>query len=415
MASKQPVNAGEPLRVLIASGVYPPQIGGPAIQSELFARELARRGVEVRVITQGPPAETATEIQVDYLDHMSGGGPLAACRRHWSIARQISRLFREFRPHAVQMQSIGGLFPLTVGILARFYRTPSWVKFAGHPVIEPLSRRAISESGQRLPAWKSQARTALGKLLARLIFRAHGFVWATTPTVAEELVSRWGISRERIVIAPNLVDLGDLSRASEMREVREGDAPLRLLMVTRLEPIKGVDVAIRALAELTHTPSVLRVLGDGQQRYVDSLRSLTEQLGVSSRVDWAGKFPREDLPEEYRRADLLLVPSRYEAFGVVIVEAMAAGLPVVASRVGGIADVVRNGQCARLVQPGDPAELARAIEELAGDHDEIARLVREGIGQAQNFEAGAGVGKWLEIYRSSTKASATPAVKNRAA
>ena len=260
MPWKPPVNATERLRVLIASSVYPPHIGGPAIQSELFARELARLGVEVRVLTHGPPAETATGVHVDYLSHSSAKGPIATFRRHLSIARQVSRLFSDFRPDAVQMQTIGGLFPLTVGILARLYGTPSWVKFAGDPVAEPLSRRAAIETGAKRMAWKGHARTAVSKLLARLVLRAHRFVWATTPTVAEELVSRWGVARKRIVVAPNLVELGDLSRVSKARQARQAGAPLRLLMVTRLDPI-----AIEELGEYLAFGFGSDVFHDAQQ------------------------------------------------------------------------------------------------------------------------------------------------------
>jgi D-inositol-3-phosphate glycosyltransferase len=251
-------------------------------------------------------------------------------------------------------------------------------------------------------------RAAADKFVAKLVFRAYRFVWATTPSVAEELASRWRIDRQRVVIQPNLVDLRDLSCVAALRRARDFGCPLRLLIVTRLDAIKGVDVAIRALAELTQERAVLRILGQGDEHYVEHLHHLARRMGVSDRIEWGGMVPRDRLPEEYENADMLLVPSRYETFGVVIVEAMAAGLPVIASNVGGIPDVVKGGCCARLVQADNPAALARAIRELSENPEEVARLRDEGERRARDFEADAGVARWLELYRASTSAAATP-------
>ena len=412
MGLKRHGTVSEEYRVLIASSIYPPQIGGPAVQAELFARKLSRRGVDVRVLTYGPPPKAMCDVRVEYLDHTGGRGPVAASRRHFRIARQVSRLFREFRPHAVQMQTAGGLFPLTVGIIARFCGIPSWVKFAGDPVLETVSRQQSSGADEDAKRWRSHVRVAVAKLFARLVFRTYRFVWVTTPAIAEELSSRWAISRDRIVIEPNLVEFGDRPADRRPRTAGGLATPLRLLMVTRLDPIKGVDVAIRALAQVSGCSAVLRVVGEGQPRYVDHLRSIAEELGVSDRIEWAGPVAREKLSEEYRSADLLIVPSHYETFGVVIVEAMAAGLPVIASNVGGVSNVVDGGRYARLVEPGDPAALARGIAELAGDPDEMARLSRQGPGRATQFDAEAGVERWLEIYRASGSAKDYPLVRS---
>jgi len=398
----------EKYRVLIASSIYPPQIGGPAIQADLFARALSRHGVDVRVLTYGPPSQVKHSVQVEYLDHRGGRGPLAAARRHFRIARQVSRLLTEFRPHAVQMQTAGGLFPLTVGIFARLHRIPSWLKFAGDPVLETVSRQQSSSAGKTGKSWTRRVRVAVTKLFARLAFRAYRYIWVTTPAVAEELRSRWAISRDRIVVEPNLVDLGDLTAVARPRTDRDVAAPLRLLLVTRLDPIKGVDVAIRALAEMNGGSAVLRIVGEGASAYVEHLHSIAEELGVSDRIEWAGPIAREKLTEEYRNADILLVPSHYETFGVVIVEALAAGLPVIASNVGGVPNVVDGRRYARLVQPGDPAALARAMVELAGNPAEMARLSREGPSRAREFDAEAGVERWLQIFHASAPGAVRP-------
>ena len=390
------MSPAKPLRVLIASSVYPPKIGGPAAQAELFARELGRRGADVRVLTYGPPAQTKDGVKVEYLDASTERGTLASLRRSVLVARQVNRLFRTFRPQVVQMQTATGVLPLTVGILARLYGTPSWVKFAADPVYQLLHERSSGQGGLGL---KLRARAAAIKLLAKLVFRTYRFAWATSPTIANELRQRWGVPAKRIITAPNLVDLQGVALGNP-----DPDAPFRLLMVTRLQKQKGVDVAVRALAALEDKRIVMRVVGEGDERYAEELRRLADELGVAGRIDWPGKVAREHLAAEYRNASLLLVPSRYEPFGIVIIEAMASGLPVIASNVGGIPYVVDGGAAARLVEPDDVGALAQAIAELDADAGEMRRLREAGLSRAREFDAEAGVGKWLDTYREAATA-----------
>ena len=385
------------LRVLIASSVYPPKIGGPASQAQLFARELDRRGVQVRVLTYGPAVETKDGVDVEYLDCSTARGTLASLRRSLLVARQVNRLFKTFRPHVVQMQTPTGVLPLTVGVLARLNHTPSWVKFAADPVFQLLHERTPTGGGSSALGMKLRLRAGAIKTLAKLVFRTYRFAWATSPAVASELKQRWGVSEKRIVTAPNLVDLRGVGPRDGIGD-EEGTA-FGLLMVTRLQKQKGIDVAIRALAELGDPRFILRVVGEGDEKHAEELRRLARQLEVADRVDWAGKVAREQLPDEYRRASLLLVPSRYEPFGIVLIEAMASGLPIVATNVGGIPYVVDGGVCARLVEPDDAPALARAIGGLVADDGEMRRLRAAGLNRALEFDAAGGVGKWLDIYR----------------
>jgi glycosyltransferase involved in cell wall biosynthesis len=304
------------------------------------------------------------------------------------------------------MQTAGGVLPLIVGISARLHRVPSWVKFAGDPLIEAQNRRKFVDADRKRRDWKGTARDLIIKAVARLVFRTYNYVWTTTPTVADTLACRWGVTRDRIVVDPNLLDLRDLTNVNKSRI--SNPELLRLLVVTRLHPVKGVDVAIRALARLPDKRAVLRIIGEGKEPYVGQLRSLANELGVADRIEWAGKVPRERLPDDYRQADLLLVPSRYEAFGIVLIEAMAAGLPIVASNVGGIPHVTCEGKCAKLVEPECPEAFAAAIAALANDPREAERLRREGAKRAFDFDAECGVARWLGLYRQLSSAEAWP-------
>jgi len=146
--------------------------------------------------------------------------------------------------------------------------------------------------------------------------------------------------------------------------------------VGRLVPEKGVDVLLAAFAQVAEALPNTRLLlvGDGPAR--DTLWRQTHDLGLGQRVIFAG--PQHDVVPFYLLADVIAIPSRYEPFGNVAVEAMAGARPVVASRVGGLADTVLDGECGRLVPPEDPEALAEALSWVLDVPQRSRELGRNG-------------------------------------
>jgi len=162
-------------------------------------------------------------------------------------------------------------------------------------------------------------------------------------------------------------------------ELRARERGRRILgCVGRLSPEKGYDVALHALAELPDCELV--ILGEGPQ--LGKLRRIASSLGVSDRVSFEGWVP----PPWTARwpIDALLVPSRYEGFGLVAVEAMLAGIPVVASNVAGLSEVLMDGKTGLLVEPDQPDDLARATRRVLDDRD----LREEVVGNAREDARG---------------------------
>lgn len=157
---------------------------------------------------------------------------------------------------------------------------------------------------------------------------------------------------------------------------REGDSLFHVGMCSRLSEAKGVDVAIRALHRLVQDfPAVqLHIVGDGHSKA--SLLTLVDELGLSDHVTFHGH--QQNIPKWLASFDVLLQPSRSEAFGLSIAEAMCSGLPVVGTRVGGIPEVVEDGVTGVLVAPEDPEALAHEIWQLAMNPDRCHQLGRAG-------------------------------------
>lgn len=201
-----------------------------------------------------------------------------------------------------------------------------------------------------------------GELLEAASVRAADRITSPSAALAHEVTRRWRLAPDRVEVVPNPVD-SDLFVPGE----RAPD-PACILVAGRVERMKGQDVLIEALPAIRRAvPSAhVRLVGaDGGASAAVAQRS--RELGVESAVSFEGAVAREELPAVYASAAVCVVPSRFEAFGYTCVEAMACGRPVVASRVGGLAEIVEHEREGLLVAPEDPAALAAAVIRLLGD------------------------------------------------
>jgi len=146
----------------------------------------------------------------------------------------------------------------------------------------------------------------------------------------------------------------------------------RVIFLGRIVRAKGVDALVEAAARITTRGAEFLLVGDGPDRR--HVERLARRAGVAERVHVTGFVPHERVPSVLASADLLVLPSLYEELGTVLVEAMQVGLPTVASRVGGVPEVVEHGVTGLLVTPGDPAALATAIDAILSQPDLARRL-----------------------------------------
>jgi D-inositol-3-phosphate glycosyltransferase len=175
----------------------------------------------------------------------------------------------------------------------------------------------------------------------------------------------------------------DKAHARRALGLRKGERII--LFVGRIEPLKGIDVLIGAAAQL-HEDENFRVLivgGDARaEAQVDELRQHAARLGVDHHISFVGAVAHESLPLYYNAADVCVVPSYYESFGLVAVESMACGTPVVASRVGGLTSTINDGETGYLIPWRCPEPFAERLELLL-DNDELrasfGRAAREAV------------------------------------
>jgi len=221
---------------------------------------------------------------------------------------------------------------------------------------------------------------------ARIVAAADRIIAATVVERAH-LVSHYGADPARIAVIPCGVDTelfapGD--QAAARAALGLGDDP-HLLYVGRQTPIKGLETLLDAMARLRAAGSRARlsIVGGDADEPMDgheaALRERLGRLGLGHAVTFVGALPQGSLPAWYVAADATVLPSYYESFGMVALEAMACGSPVVASRVGGLQATVRDRVTGLLVPDHDPVALADALGRLLGDEDLRWRLGREGV------------------------------------
>jgi D-inositol-3-phosphate glycosyltransferase len=175
-------------------------------------------------------------------------------------------------------------------------------------------------------------------------------------------------------------------RAEARRALDLGDTPT-LLFVGRLDPIKGIDLLLESVS-LLRTPARLLVVGgdpNGDPE-VERLRARAAELGIADRVRFPGAVPQPDLPTYYHAVDAVVVSSRYESFGLVAVEALACGAPVVASAAGGLPSVVRDGENGLLVRWRSAPAFAEQIDLLLNDAALSERLRANARPSVEQFD-----------------------------
>lgn len=205
-------------------------------------------------------------------------------------------------------------------------------------------------------------------LEARHVRRADRVITSSAYS-ADRIAALYGLDRARIAVVPELIDLEVWDRALAAAPREAG--PPRILTVAHLYPRKGVDTLLRAFAAVSDD-AVLRIVGTGPER--ERLEQLAHTLGLADRVHFLGHLPFSALVTEYRNADIFALPTEQEGFGIVFLEAMASSLPIIATRVAAVPEVVSDGL---LVDPGDESALVHAIETLLND-----AALRERLGGA---------------------------------
>jgi D-inositol-3-phosphate glycosyltransferase len=228
----------------------------------------------------------------------------------------------------------------------------------------------------------------------RLVAQGVDRVICASQGEKDMITTLYGVSPQKITVVPCGVDTEVFRPLEKARIRRQLGLPANervVLFVGRIEPLKGIDLLLRAVSHLDGRFRVLVIGGDGKDLARKSeLAVLAAELRIADKVNFVDAVPHDDLPLYYNAADICVVPSYYESFGLVAVEAMACGVPVIASRVGGLKETVQDGQTGYLVPWLCPEPFAERLDLLLSNEPLRRSLGREARVAAERYH-------WSEV------------------
>jgi glycosyltransferase involved in cell wall biosynthesis len=378
---------------------YPPRIiGGLARHVEGLSRALVALGHTVHVLTLDFPGAAAEESNGLLFLHRVPVELPAPTFHDWVLLfnhffeKKIGQIVNEFgKPDIIHVHD---WLTVPAGVASK------------HLLRVPLVMTFHSTESARSPS-SSSPESSLVKGLEWWGSYEASTVVAVSEWMKDQIVTQFNLPARKVVNIPNAVDTDKFNKrvnrtkARHKWSIKPGEK--LITAVGRLTSQKGFDDLIRAFPIiLKYAPNArLLLIGDGYMR--SELQELAQYEGVASRITLAGFISDPDLIDAIKSSDVIVVPSRFEPFGIIALEAMAAGVPVVVSRVGGLAEIVQDTVDGLEVDPNKPESIAEATVRIILDDDlaeELAAMATEKV-KTYNWEYSAN--ETVEAYKTAIR------------
>ena len=379
------------------------ETGGMNVYVREVSAELARAGVAVDVFTRradaasaeaevlspgvrlihvpaGPPKRIEKEEMIALTGAFAAGVRAFAARDAGASGARYDVVHSHYWLSAVAGREV-----------ARAWATPHVAMF--HTLAEV---KLLARASEREPEARRAAERALVHDVDRIV--------AATEHERRLLEQVYSVPRQRVTVIPLGVHR-ERFRPRDQAAARAAlglDADARILLsVGRIEPLKGLDILIESLGEMTERARLLLLIVGGDDRAeheLARLRAVAAASGVADLVRFVGAVPHEQLDAYYNAADVVVMPSFYESFGLVAVEAMASGVPVVASRVGGLTSTIADGRSGYLIPWRCPGPFAEKLDLLLGNESLRRTLGATAAESMRVYEWGSVAARLLELY-----------------
>jgi glycosyltransferase involved in cell wall biosynthesis len=363
------INQLHSMDLLIISGIFPPDIGGPATYVPQIAQGLGERGHSVTILTQSDNA--------DYPDQQYAFR-VARILRHrfklWIWLRALWMIIVYGRRAEVLL--VNGM-ALQVTLANLLLRKPLVLKVVGDFAWERATTRGwVMDTFEDFQSKRYGIRVELLKVLRAWWTRRATRIIAPSRYIAK-WIQKWGVRAERIAVVFNSTESSDVIQALPLSVA----TTVKIVTVSRLVPLKRIDELMRSVAKLDSVGLV--IVGDGQER--TRLEELTRELQLQARVYFAGARSKEETLRIMAACDIFTLNSTHEGMPHVVLEAMGLGIPVVATAVGGVPEIVRDGETGILIEPADGAQLDRALKTLVDSREMRQRFGESAKRWARQF------------------------------
>lgn len=346
------------MKILVATGIYPPQIGGPATYSKLIYDELPKRGIEVEVASFG-----------EFID------------RPWGIRHVL--YFKSLLEKSTQVDLVYAQDPVSVGLpalLASQIRGKALVvKIVGDYVWEQGRQRfsvtdSLDDFSLRYDSYAWQV-----KLLKKIQkYVADGATAIITPSeYLKSIIINWGVDSSKVAVIYNGFHMDKIEKTPSVLRRALGLSGKVIVSVGRLVPWKGMDILIEAFGQVRQSIADARLIlvGDGPE--MENLKLKTSNLKLEDSVRFTGRLEQKKAFEYVKASDVFALNTSYEGFSHQLLETMALGTPIVTTGVGGNVEVIRHEENGLLATLDDKDSFAREISRLLSDDDFASRLAKK--------------------------------------
>jgi len=364
------------VRIAILVPLFPPKrLGGTEIAAYNIAKHLATRSHHVHVITSLDKGLSKESIEDGFHIHRVSRQKVKflGIISYWL---KVFWLLKKINPDIVHTQSIGAGIP---GVLAKkILKRPYVVWGRGSEIYLP---------------WRFK------EVISKLVLRNADAVIALTEDMKREIRK---ICDKDIYVIPNGVDLErfeNLSRENIRRKLEITNEQKIVIFAGTLRPIKGVKYLIQAMNIIRqkNTKASLMLIGDGEER--QSLEELVKESNLGDCVTFVGQVPNEEVLEYMAASDVFVLPSLSEGFPLVILEAMASGLPIVATKVGGLPEIIKEGDNGFLVEPKDSVEITEKVLLLLQGKELRQRIAKNNRQRAKDYAWAKVVDSVEQVYQ----------------
>lgn len=356
------------IRILITTGIYPPEIGGPATYTALLEKEMPKRGTNVLVL----PFRTVRN--------------LPKIIRHLAFFLKVLYLGKGADVlYAQDPVSVGFPTMLASKILGK----PFLIRVAGDYAWEQAAQRfGVSDSIDNFQTKKYGSKTEILRVIQSLTV-ANADKVITPSKYFRNLVAGWNRGIDNVITIYNGIDL-----SKNIRSAKEFE-PKTIISAGRLVPWKGFDCLIEIMKDLPKWK--LFIAGDGPEK--NRLLKVIESMNLKDRVFLLGQVDRSKLLTKLQECEVFVLNTSFESFSFQIVEAMSAGIPVISTNIGNINEIVENGEEGILISPNDKNGMLKAIEKFS-DHAFRSKVVANAKKKSELFSIEKTMAETSEVIQS---------------
>ena len=381
------------MKICMFTSIFPPRIGGPATQTWHLCKSLRERNLDPIVVTISDKSkvEYMNGIKVYRVKESFHMGILDRLIRIAFFIITQTIIFKREKIKILHCHD-AHIYSLLAGFLAKMMRVPCVVKYAGDMVWETLNAKQILAKDFET-AYTFNFFSRIMTKVQRFGLNMFDVVWATSQSRKESLMNGLNIDEGKIRVIPNFIRLMNIDSPQ-----KRDDNKVYIITAGRFAKHKRLDILLRAFSMVNQENVYLRLVGGGESWEVEVVNNYIDKLDLGEKVHLLGRVDYDVLMELFLNSDIYLSTSLEEGFGIVFVEAMACGLPIVCTKVGGVPEVVPDGKAGYVVEPDDLPGIVEKLRLLSVDSKLRREMGNFGIEYAKRFDLNRNVAAFIDLY-----------------